>query len=104
MCIYGVSSFGYVQKIPIWWAWYYWACPVAWTIYGLITSQFGDVDSITTVLGDESNIQSVKEFIESYFGFRHDFLPIVAIMMPLFASLFALVFIIGIKFLNFQHR
>ncbi|MQL00608.1 hypothetical protein EI005_25720, partial [Escherichia coli] len=31
-------------KIPIWWRWYYWACPVAWTIYGLVASQFGDID------------------------------------------------------------
>ncbi|KAK6138442.1 hypothetical protein DH2020_027817 [Rehmannia glutinosa] len=28
--------------IPIWWRWYYWASPVAWTIYGIFTSQIGD--------------------------------------------------------------
>ncbi|KAI4365646.1 hypothetical protein MLD38_021612 [Melastoma candidum] len=26
-------------QIPIWWRWYYWASPVAWTLYGLVTSQ-----------------------------------------------------------------
>ena len=31
-----------LQQIPIWWRWYYWASPVAWTLYGLITSQVGD--------------------------------------------------------------
>jgi hypothetical protein len=93
-----------MQKIPIWWAWYYWACPVAWTIYGLITSQFGDLHSKITVLGDESNSQSVQQFIKSYFGFHHDFLPIVALMMGVFPVLFAGVFIFGIKYLNFQHR
>ncbi|KAG0577997.1 hypothetical protein KC19_5G197200 [Ceratodon purpureus] len=91
-------------KIPIWWAWYYWACPVAWTIYGLIVSQFGDVGSNIIVLGDESNVQSVEQFIKSYFGFRHDFLPVVSLMMAIFPVLFASVFIFGIKFLNFQHR
>ncbi|MBA0596224.1 hypothetical protein Gorai_013054, partial [Gossypium raimondii] len=25
-------------EIPIWWRWYYWASPVAWTINGLVTS------------------------------------------------------------------
>ncbi|KAL6577168.1 ABC transporter G member 34 [Orobanche minor] len=29
-------------QIPIWWRWYYWASPVAWTIYGLVASQLGD--------------------------------------------------------------
>lgn len=77
---------------------------MAWTIYGLITSQFGDIDTPTRVLGDEANEQSVKQFIESYFGFRHDFMPVVAVMSPLFAILFAAVFVVGIKFLNFQHR
>jgi len=93
-----------VQKIPIWWAWYYWACPVAWTIYGQITSQFGDVESTTSVLGDTSSAQPVNQFIETYFGFKRDFLPVVALMMPLFAILFAVVFVLGIKILNFQHR
>ncbi|XP_060974370.1 ABC transporter G family member 36-like [Cannabis sativa] len=30
-------------RIPIWWRWYYWACPVAWTLYGLVKSQYGDL-------------------------------------------------------------
>ncbi|KAJ4707956.1 Pleiotropic drug resistance ABC transporter [Melia azedarach] len=28
-------------RIPIWWRWYYWICPVSWTLYGLVVSQFG---------------------------------------------------------------
>ena len=31
-----------LQQIPIWWRWYYWASLVAWTLYGLVTSQVGD--------------------------------------------------------------
>ncbi|KAM0823891.1 hypothetical protein ACQ4PT_070564 [Festuca glaucescens] len=30
------------MAIPIWWRWYYWADPVAWTIYGVVASQFGE--------------------------------------------------------------
>ncbi|MQM16082.1 hypothetical protein Taro_049036, partial [Colocasia esculenta] len=26
------------QRIPIWWRWYYWVCPLAWSLYGLISS------------------------------------------------------------------
>ncbi|PQQ21261.1 pleiotropic drug resistance protein 1 [Prunus yedoensis var. nudiflora] len=33
-------------RIPIWWRWYYWACPVAWTLYGLVASQFGDLNDV----------------------------------------------------------
>lgn len=93
-----------MQKIPDWWAWYCWICPVSWTIYGLITSQFGDLETYTMVLGDDTNKQMVKKFLESYFDYYHDFLPVVALMMPVFAILFAGVFVLGIKFLNFQHR
>lgn len=27
------------QKIPVWWRWFYFINPVAWTLYGLIASQ-----------------------------------------------------------------
>ncbi|KAK2651443.1 hypothetical protein Ddye_011299 [Dipteronia dyeriana] len=26
------------KRILVWWRWYYWMCPVAWTLYGLIVS------------------------------------------------------------------
>ncbi|KAE8684728.1 ABC transporter G family member 29 [Hibiscus syriacus] len=31
-------------RIPKWWIWYYWICPLAWTVYGLILSQYGDIN------------------------------------------------------------
>ncbi|MBA0843490.1 hypothetical protein Goarm_000675, partial [Gossypium armourianum] len=30
-------------RIPVWWRWYYWVCPISWSLYGLIASQYGDV-------------------------------------------------------------
>ncbi|KAI3455483.1 hypothetical protein Pfo_012146 [Paulownia fortunei] len=38
-------------KIPKWWIWYYWICPVAWTVYGLIVSQYGDIEDKIRVPG-----------------------------------------------------
>ncbi|PHT79092.1 Pleiotropic drug resistance protein 6 [Capsicum annuum] len=32
------------MRIPIWWRWYYWANPVGWSLYGLLTSQYGEVN------------------------------------------------------------
>ncbi|XVF24885.1 hypothetical protein REPUB_Repub13aG0166000 [Reevesia pubescens] len=29
-------------RIPVWWRWNYWLCPLAWTLYGLVASLYGD--------------------------------------------------------------
>ncbi|XP_078443115.1 ABC transporter G family member 36-like isoform X2 [Wolffia australiana] len=84
-------------RIPIWWRWYYWACPVAWTLYGLLASQFGDITDI--VEGEPVDV-----FLKNYFGFEHDFLWAVATAVVAFSALFAAVFAFSIKTLNFQNR
>ncbi|PHU19129.1 Pleiotropic drug resistance protein 1 [Capsicum chinense] len=78
-------------RMPIWWRWYYWACPVAWTLYGLVASQFGD-------------IESVEEFLRRYFGFKRDFLGVVAGVLVAYAVVFAFIFAFAIKAFNFQRR
>ncbi|KAI3687545.1 hypothetical protein L1987_81242 [Smallanthus sonchifolius] len=32
------------MRLPIWWGWYYWVNPVAWSLYGLLTSKYGDLN------------------------------------------------------------
>ncbi|KAL5127602.1 Pleiotropic drug resistance protein 1 [Glycine soja] len=87
-----------LSRIPIWWKWYYWICPVAWTLNGLVASQYGDNrDKL-------ENGQRVEEFVKSYFGFEHDFLGLVASVVAGFSLLFAFIFAFGIKVLNFQKR
>ncbi|CAM0876435.1 unnamed protein product [Alopecurus aequalis] len=85
--------------MPVWWRWYSWACPVSWTLYGLVASQFGD---LTETLQD-TNVP-INVFLEDFFGFRHDFLGVVAIAVAGFAVLFAVAFGLAIKVLNFQRR
>ncbi|CAA0839121.1 ABC transporter G family member 40 [Striga hermonthica] len=85
-------------KIPIWWRWYYWATPVSWTLYGLAASQYGDVESYMFPG------VTVKEVMKSYFGFRHDFLGVVAAVTVGFAFLFIFMFGLSIRLLNFQKR
>ncbi|KAK9685002.1 hypothetical protein RND81_10G248800 [Saponaria officinalis] len=87
-------------RIPIWWRWYYWTSPLAWTLYGLVTSQFGD---LTNELADQ-NGKNVAEFLEAYFGFKHDFLGVVAVVIASFAVIFVLTFALSIKVFNFQKR
>ncbi|XWS59522.1 hypothetical protein CRYUN_Cryun08bG0129100 [Craigia yunnanensis] len=89
-------------QIPIWWRWYYWASPVAWTLYGLVTSQVGDIDAPIEVPG--RNNMTVKGFLKEDFGFEYNFLPAVAVAHIGWCLLFFFVFAYGIKFLNFQRR
>ncbi|VAI31698.1 unnamed protein product [Triticum turgidum subsp. durum] len=85
-------------RIPIWWRWYYWLSPIAWTLNGLVTSQFGDVTE------KFDNGVRVSDFVESYFGYHHDFLWVVAVVVVSFALLFAFLFGLSIKLFNFQKR
>ncbi|XVF82763.1 hypothetical protein PTKIN_Ptkin16aG0075400 [Pterospermum kingtungense] len=89
-------------EIPIWWRWYYWASPVAWTIYGLVTSQVGDKVDMVEITGEARMM--VKDYLETHLGFKYDFLPVVVAAHVGWVLLFLFVFAYGIKFLNFQRR
>ncbi|CAM0882488.1 unnamed protein product [Alopecurus aequalis] len=90
------------SKIPKWWIWYYWLCPVAWTVYGLVVSQYGDVEDMIKVPGQPD--QQVGQFIKSYFGYDQDFMGIVAAVLACFTVFFAIIYAYCIKTLNFQQR
>ncbi|AQL04035.1 ABC transporter G family member 29 [Zea mays] len=89
-------------RIPRWWIWYYWICPLAWTVYGLIVTQYGDLQDPITVPG-ESN-QTISYYITHHFGYHRDFMPVVAPVLVLFAVFFAFMYAVCIKKLNFQQR
>ena len=80
-----------LQQIPIWWRWYYWASPMAWTIYGLVTSQVGDKDADLVVPGLGTSVP-LKTFLKETFGFEYDFLPIVGLVHVGWVLLFFFVF------------
>jgi energy-coupling factor transporter ATP-binding protein EcfA2/ABC-type multidrug transport system permease subunit len=90
-------------KMPGWWVWYYWICPVAWTLYGLITSQLGDVNTPILAAGFSSQI-AVKDFVLGYLGYKYDWLGIVVAVCFVFMGIFWVAFAFAIKFLNFQTR
>ncbi|QHO32327.1 Pleiotropic drug resistance protein [Arachis hypogaea] len=107
----GIVSFGFYliwnlfsgfviprTRMPVWWRWYFWICPVAWTMYGLVTSQFGDVtERLETG-------ETVGDFVERYFGYRDDFIGIAAAVVVGFTLLFGFTFAFSIKAFNFQKR
>ncbi|KHN07106.1 Pleiotropic drug resistance protein 1 [Glycine soja] len=85
-------------RMPVWWRWYFWICPVSWTLYGLVTSQFGDIkEPIDTG-------ETVEEFVRSYFGYRDDFVGVAAAVLVGFTLLFGFTFAFSIKAFNFQKR
>ncbi|XP_074577986.1 ABC transporter G family member 31 [Curcuma longa] len=91
------------KRIPGWWRWYYYADPVAWSLYGLLTSQFGDIDA-PMILSDGVRSIPIRLFLKYHFGFKHEFLGVVAFMVVGFCVIFAVVFALAIKYLNFQRR
>lgn len=92
-----------LQLIPVWWRWYYWASPVAWTIYGIFASQVGDRTDELELTGETEKMQ-VNQFLKEYLGYDHDFLVVVVFAHVGWVLLFFFVFAYGIKFLNHQKR
>ncbi|MQL82152.1 hypothetical protein Taro_014617 [Colocasia esculenta] len=90
------------MMLPIWWRWYYWASPAAWTVYGLMVSQLGDQHGLISVPGKSD--QSVKEFLEDYLGLQDKYFSLVVLLHLGICLLFLLTFIISIRELNFQRR
>ncbi|KAL6533835.1 transcription factor [Orobanche hederae] len=85
-------------RIPVWWRWYYWANPIAYTLYGLVVTQFGEIKDVM------ETGETVEDFLRSYFGFRHDMLGFVAAVLIGFVVLFTIIFAYSIKTFNFQRR
>ncbi|CAA6668515.1 unnamed protein product [Spirodela intermedia] len=92
----------YRPMLPKWWRWCYWTSPVAWTIYGLIVSQFGESEKMLRIPG--LSCMTVKAFLKEVPGYERSFLGYVALAHVGFMIFFSLIFTLGIKFLNFQRR
>ncbi|KVH93844.1 AAA+ ATPase domain-containing protein [Cynara cardunculus var. scolymus] len=91
------------KRIPIWWRWYYWANPIAWTLYGLVVSQYGDLTK-PVKLSDGVTSLPIKELVNDVFGYKHEFLGVAVFMVFAFCFLFAVIFAFAIKSFVFQKR
>ncbi|KAL3689015.1 hypothetical protein R1sor_015324 [Riccia sorocarpa] len=91
-------------RIPVYWKWFYWCIPTAYTLIGCITPQFGDMhDPLQLSDGTVTGVP-INQFVEDIFGFRTSLLPLAAVMTVVFPVLAASVFICSIAKLNFQRR
>ncbi|KAK6915724.1 Plant PDR ABC transporter associated [Dillenia turbinata] len=88
-------------QIPRWWVWLYYLIPTSWTLNGMLTSQYGDIDRNIVIFGET---KTMAAFLKDYFGFHHDRLALVGVMLIVFPLAFALLFSYCIGKLNFQRR
>ncbi|KAL5700652.1 drug-responsive transcription factor pdr3 [Ranunculus cassubicifolius] len=88
-------------QIPRWWVWLYYLTPSSWTLNAIFTSQYGDMEKEIMVFGEP---KSVAAFLRDFYGFRHDRLGIVAVVLLAFPIAFAVMFAYCIGKLNFQRR
>ncbi|KAK9141567.1 hypothetical protein Syun_010967 [Stephania yunnanensis] len=91
------------KRIPIWWRWYYWMNPIAWSLYGLMTSQYGNVEEPVKLFNGVRSLP-LKEFIRHEYGYEHEVLPFAGVVVVAFSVLFALIFAFAIRTFNFQRR
>lgn len=94
------------QYIPGYWLWFHYLCPITWTLRGIITSQFGDVQDIIVGPGFKG---TVKEYISLTLGFDDTIngvsgVLMSAIVLVCFCIFFFGSFAISVKVLNFQSR
>ncbi|KAH9733907.1 ABC transporter G family member 37 [Citrus sinensis] len=88
-------------KIPKWWIWMYYMMPTSWALNAMVTSQYGDIDKEMIVFGETKKLSS---FIQDYFGFHHDRLPITAAVLLIYPLVLAFLFAFCIERLNFLRR
>ncbi|KAH7542900.1 hypothetical protein FEM48_Zijuj02G0124200 [Ziziphus jujuba var. spinosa] len=92
---------GYFEQIPKWWIWLYYLTPTSWSLNGMLTSQYGDIHKNIEIFGETKTVAS---FLEDYFNFQHDRLPLVALVLIAFPFAFATLFAYFMGRLNFQRR
>ncbi|CAN1282354.1 ABC transporter G family member 31 [Linum perenne] len=89
------------QFIPVWWIWFYYICPIAWTLQGIISSQLGDVE--TMVQGQGFRLP-VKDYLKKNYGYGTNKIgPSIAALLG-FNVLFFSAYAYSVKMINFQRR
>ena len=86
-----------------WWIWFYWLSPTAYSIYGLVGAQLGDVDHefVTNFRGQRV---SVSQYLIQEYGLHHDFIGYAVLVLCAFIIFFRSVAILATARLNYQKR
>ena len=86
-----------------WWIWFYWLSPTAYSIYGLVGAQLGDVhdEYLTNFRGKRI---SVSDYLLNEFGLHHSFIGYAVLVLCGFIIFFRCVAILAMSRINFQKR
>ncbi|KAL0545930.1 hypothetical protein IC582_015829 [Cucumis melo] len=91
-----------LKSIAGWWIWFYYICPISWTLRGIITSQLGDVETIIVGPGFKG---SVKQYLEVSLGYGGDgMIEVFIVFLIAFILHLFTVFPVSVKLINFQRR
>ena len=88
--------------IPPFWRWFTLLNPVQWTLYGLLTSQLGNVQA--EIVDFSGQLVTVSQFMTDRFGYHYSMVgPIVAILFG-YVVFFRALSILFLTRINFQKR
>ena len=86
--------------MPPWFRWLTLVNPMAWSLNGLISSQYGRfADPIQTL---SYGTISVTNYIEVQYGYHYSFLRYVPLILIGFCAGFAFVAVVALKIFRFQ--
>ena len=92
-----------VTSMSPWVAWIYWICPTTWSLYSLAASQLGDSEVPITLAGGGATVPA-RVYLEERYGYRYDFRWNAVAALFGFNLLFALLFLLTLRFVNWQTR
>jgi len=88
--------------MPPWWSWYYWLNPLSYMLYGIITSQLGDVTYLITLTPGQTT--TVQQYLKDMLGFESSFVGWCVLIMFGFILAFWVAIITALRKFNFQKR
>ncbi|KAG6389557.1 hypothetical protein SASPL_151028 [Salvia splendens] len=57
--------------MPVYFRWYYWLSPTAYSLYGVLVTQFGKNQNVM------ASGETVEQFLRNYFGFKYSMVEII---------------------------
>lgn len=91
-----------MQAIRGWLIWAYYLNPLAWTTYGLVASQLGDVQSLITQ-ADGSQV-SINGYVSTYYKIHFSHVGWSVLILVGFCMFFRMASAVALHYLHFQSR
>ena len=92
----------HLQVIRGWWLWAYYLNPLAWTTYGLVASQIGDVQSL--VSQPNGSQISIADYVSIAWDFQHSHIGWCLLILLGFCTFFRVISAVALQQLHFQSR